>query len=92
MHLPLIAPITGLPLQALFQRSLLGQRGGIGVKDVEHPWMERLHDAQRLGRDCFIVLLRSNRLVPAHKHIECNELDMCYVQRTTSAMLSAPHV
>ena len=66
MHLALIAPITRVPLQALFQRSLLGQRGGIGVEDVEHPWMERLHDAQRLGRDCFIVLPRSNRLVPAN--------------------------
>ena len=64
-HLALLAPVTRLPLQALFQRSLLGQRGGIGVKDVEHPWMERLHDAQRVGRDCFIVLPRSNRLVPA---------------------------
>ena len=48
--------MTRRPLQALFQRSVLGQSGGIGVEDVEHPWIERLHDAQRVGRDCFIVL------------------------------------
>ena len=28
--------------------------------------MEGLHDCQRVGRDCFIVLPRSNRLVPAN--------------------------
>ena len=56
--------MTGLPLQALFQCSLLGERVRIGVEDVEHPWMERLHHAQGLGRDCFIILPRSNRLVP----------------------------
>ena len=58
--------MTRLPLQMLFQRSLLGQSGAIGVEDVEHPWVERLHDAQRVGRDMVIVLPRSNRLVPAN--------------------------
>ena len=28
--------------------------------------MERLHDTQRVGRDCCLVLPRSNRLVPAN--------------------------
>ena len=64
MEFPLIAAMTGPSLQALFQCSLLGKRGAIGVHDVQHSWMERLHDAQGLGRNCFIILPRSNRLVP----------------------------
>ena len=63
---PIKAPMAWLPLQALFQCSLLGQRGRIGVQDVQHPWMERLHNAQRIGRDCFIVLPRSTGLVPTN--------------------------
>ena len=82
-HLALIAPMTRHPLQALFEGSLLGQRGAIGVEDVEHPWMERLHDAQRVGRDCFIVLPRSNRLVPANISLkECMTMIFMHNQST----------
>ena len=88
-HLALVAPMTRLRLQALFQCSLLGQRGGIGVEDVEHPWMERLHDAQRVGRDCFIVLPRSNRLVPANIGLkECMTMICMHKKSTVKKLLS----
>ena len=66
LHRARRAPIIRLLLEALFQCSLLGQRVFQRVQDVEDPWMEGLHDCQRVGRDCFIVLPRSNRLVPAN--------------------------
>ena len=84
-HLALIAPMTRRPLQALFQRSVLGQSGGIGVEDVEHPWIERLHDAQRVGRDCFIVLPRSNWLIPANIGLkECMTMTCMHKASTVS--------
>ena len=35
---------------------------------------------------------RLQEALMSNEHIECNDWDMCYVQRTTSAMLGAPHV
>ena len=66
LHLWDRVPRNPSPEEALFQCSLLGQRGFIGVEDVEHPWVERLHDAQRVGRDTKIFVRRSDRLVPAN--------------------------
>ena len=70
-------------LQPLFQSSLLGQCGVIGVQDVEDPWMERLHDAERVGRDGLIILPRFNRLVPANIGLkECMTMS-CMHQKST---------
>ena len=58
------APPWWPPQQPLFECPLLGERGGMRVQDVEHPWMERLHHGQSVSRDCVVVLPRSHRLVP----------------------------
>ena len=74
---PIKAPRAWLRLHPLFQCTLLGQRWRIGVQDVQHPWMERLHHAQCISRDCFIVLPRSTRLVPTNIGLKACMTKIC---------------
>ena len=71
------APRIRVPLQLLFQLALLGQRRIVGVQDVQHPGMERHHDAQRISRDCDIVLPRSTRLVPTNIGLKACMTKIC---------------
>ena len=88
LHLRRIAAKRRLPLEALFERSLLGQRPIIGVQDVEHPWVEWLHHSQRVCWDGFIILSRSNRLIPANIGLdEC--MNMIRMHKTSSVPYTA---
>ena len=58
IHLAVKPAMEGLDEGAPLERPLLRKRRVIRIQDVQHPWVEGLHDAQRISGDDLIILRR----------------------------------